>query len=168
MLGLDSLSALAGLRLRHLADAVRDEVHHVQPRHALLMQEINGVRIFLAEDRDQHVGAGHFLLARRLHVQDRALDHALEAERRLRVDVVSGENRRMLGDEVREQLAQVVDIRRAGAQHFGCGRIVEQRQQQMLHGDEFVALLAGLHERHVQADFEFLGDHHVLSFHYAL
>ena len=31
--------------------------------------------------------------------------------------------------------------------------------QQMLDGDEFVALLARLDERHVQADFEFLGNH---------
>jgi hypothetical protein len=29
----------------------------------------------------------------------------------------------------------------------------------MLHGDELVALLAGLHKGHVQADFQFLGNH---------
>ncbi len=36
----------------------------------------------------------------------------------------------------------------------------------MLHGDEFVALLACFHEGHVQADFEFLGNHRFL--HHAL
>jgi hypothetical protein len=29
----------------------------------------------------------------------------------------------------------------------------------VFHGDEFVALLTGLHKGHVQADFKFLGDH---------
>jgi hypothetical protein len=54
-----------------LGDAVRDVVDDVEARHALLVQEIDGVRILLAEDRDQHVGAGDFLLAGGLHVQDR-------------------------------------------------------------------------------------------------
>ncbi len=73
----------AALRLlggRCLGDAVRDIIHHVQTGDALLVQEIHGMGVFLAEDGDQHVGAGYFLLARGLDVQDRALDDALEAE----------------------------------------------------------------------------------------
>ena len=35
----------------------------------------------------------------------------------------------------------------------------QQREQQVLHGDELVALLARLDERHVQADFQLLGNH---------
>ena len=163
LLGLRFAIALAGRGLRHFADAVRNEIHDVQPRHAFLMQEINCVRIFFTENRDQHVGAGDFFLAGRLHVQNRALDHALEAERGLRVGVFGRQNRRVLGDELREQLAQVVDFRRAGFEHFGCRRIVEQREQQVLDGDEFMPLLTRLHERHVQADFEFLGDHQFSS-----
>ena len=56
----------------------------------LLVQVVDGVRSLLAEDRHQHVGAGDFLLAVAggLHVHDGALDHALEAQRGLRVDVV--------------------------------------------------------------------------------
>ena len=56
-------------------------------------------------------------------------------------------------------LAQLVHVGAAGAQHFGRRRVVEQREQQVLDGDEFVALLARLDERHVEADFEFLGNH---------
>jgi hypothetical protein len=37
--------------------------------------------------------------------------------------------------------------------------IVEQREQQVLDGDELVALLARLDEGHVQTDFQFLRDH---------
>ena len=78
------------------------------------------MRILLAEDRDQHVGTVDFLLAGRLHVQDRALDDALEAERRLRVDfVLAGDRRRVLGDELVEVAAQDVDAGTAGAQGLG-------------------------------------------------
>ena len=39
----------------------------------------------------------------------------------------------------------------------------QQRQQQVLDGDELVALLPRFDEGHVQADFQFLGNH-VISF----
>ena len=58
-----------------------------------------------------------------------------------------------------QALAQVVDVGRAGAQHFGRRGVVEQRHQQVLDGDEFVPLLSRLDERHVQADFQFLRNH---------
>jgi hypothetical protein len=72
-----------------LGDAVRDEIDDVEPRHVLLAEEIDRVRILLAEDRDEHVRAGHFFTAGRLHVVDRALQNALETERRLRVALVA-------------------------------------------------------------------------------
>ena len=75
-------------------------------------------------------------------------------ESALKVPVVES----VLTPEILEK-RQIVDIRGARTQHFRGRRIVEQRQQQMLHGYEFVALLAGFHEGHVQADFEFLGNH---------
>jgi hypothetical protein len=80
---------LLGRGLRRLGDAVRDEVHDIEARHALALQEVHRVRILFAEDGDQDVGACDFLLARRLDVQDRALDHALETERRLGVDLLA-------------------------------------------------------------------------------
>ena len=143
---------LGGFRRVALADAVGNEVDHVQPRHALLVQVVHGVRILFAKDRHQHVGAGDFLLAvaRALHVHDGALDHALEAQRGLRVHVVvAGDLGRVVLDEVGERLAQVVDVGRAGAQHFGGARVVQQREQQVLDGDELVALLARLDKGHV-------------------
>jgi len=162
-----SLAATVVVGLRRfrriaLLDAVGDEIHHVQPRHALLVQIVDGMRVLLAEDRDQHVGAGDFLLAAAggLHMHDRALDHALEAERRLCVDFfVAADGGRVLLDERRQALAQVLDVGRAGAQHLGRRRVVQQRQQQVLDSDEFVALLARLDERHVQADFQLLRNH---------
>jgi hypothetical protein len=145
-----------------LLDAVGDEVDHVQAGHALLVQVVHGVRVLLAEDGHQHVGAGDFLLAVAggLHVHDGALDHALETQRGLGVHLVgAGHLRRVVLDEVGQRLAQVVDVGRAGAQHLGRAGVVQQGQQQVLHRDEFVALLPGLDEGHVQADFKFLGNH---------
>ncbi len=171
LLALAAATALVALRrLRRIAllDAVGDEVHHVQPRHALLVQVVHGVRILLAEDRHQHVGAGDFLLAAAgaLHMHDRALDHALKAERRLRVDLfIAADRRRVFLDEVDQALAQVFDVGSAGAQHLGRRRVVQQREQQVLHGDELVALLACFDKRHVQTDFQLLRDHAASNVH---
>src|SRR6266511_1206898 len=107
--------------LRALRDAVRDVVDDVEPRDTALIQEIDGVRFLLAEDRDEHVGAGHLLLARRLNVQDRALDHTLEALCRLGIGVgVRRKARRVLVDEVGEHTAQLVEIDTARLQHLRC------------------------------------------------
>ena len=62
-------------------------------------------------------------------------------------------------DELRQALAQVIDIGSAGAQHLGGAGVVQQRQQQVLHGDELVPLLPSLHKRHVQADLKLLRNH---------
>ncbi len=157
---LGGLAFLAGAGLRVLGDAVRDEIHHVEARDPLLVQEIDRVRVLLAVDRHEHVGAGDFLLPRGLDVQDGALDDALEPERGLRVDLAgAGDGGRVLHHEVGERLLQLVDLGRAGLQDLGGGRVVAQGEKQMLHGDELVALLAGLDEGHVKADFQLLGDH---------
>ena len=59
------------------------------------------MRLLFAENRDQHVGAGDLFLAGRLHVQDGTLNHALKAERRLRVDlIVALYRRRVFVDEI--------------------------------------------------------------------
>ena len=93
-------------------------------------------------------------------MHDRALDHALEAQRRLRVNIVRACHRwRVLGDELREILAQIVNVGAHRAHHFSGGWIVEQRQQQVLDRDEFMALLPRIHKRHVQTDFKFLRNH---------
>jgi hypothetical protein len=157
-----AFAALGWLGRLALLDAVGDEVDHVQARDALLVQVVHGVRVFLAKDGDQHVGAGDFLLAIAggLHVHDGALDDALEAQRGLGVHLVGARHLgRVVLDEVGQRLAQVVDVGRTGAQHLGGAGVVQQRKQQMLHGDELVALLPGLDKGHVQADFQFLGNH---------
>ena len=68
-----------------LADAVADVGHRIEAAHVLLLQEIDGIALALGEQGDQHVGAGHLVAARRLDVQDGALDDALEAAGRRRI-----------------------------------------------------------------------------------
>ena len=152
-------SAFAGLgRLGRVGflDAVSDEIHHIQARDALLMQVVHSVRVFFAKYRHQHIGTGDFFfaIAGGLHMHDGALDNALKTQRRLGVHVIIACNLRcVVLDEIGQRLSQVIHIGRACAQNFSGTGVVEQGQQQMLHGDELVALLAGLDKGHVQADF---------------
>ena len=73
-------SAVIG-RLARLVFActMRNEVHHIKTAHFMFTQQVGGLRLLLAENRHQHVGAGHFAAARRLYVEDGALQHTLEA-----------------------------------------------------------------------------------------
>lgn len=127
-----------------LGDAMRQIVDDVQPGHILLVEEVHRMRILLAKDRHQHVGASDLLLARGLHVVDGALQHALEAQRRLGVAAIVF---RQAGDrgfdrlfQVRTQAARV----RAGRLQDGLRRgIFQEREQQVLDGHEFVPSFTG-------------------------
>ena len=97
---------LGGFWRLALLDAVGNEVDHIQARDALLVQVVHGVRIFLAKDGHEHIGARHLFLAvaRGLHVHDGALDDPLEAQRGLSVHLVgTGDLRRVVFDKVRQR-----------------------------------------------------------------
>ena len=116
----------------------------IEAGNALLVQVVHRVRVFLAKDGDEHVGPGDFLLAiaRGLHVHDGALDDALEAQRGLGVHLVGARHRGVLslmklasGTEGRRCCWHARSTSAALGLSSGC-------KQQMLHGDELVALLA--------------------------
>ena len=162
LFGFGSLCGLVGRARSGLVDAVRDVVHHVQAGDGALVEEIHRMRILLAEQGDQDVGAGHFFLVGGLHMQDGALDDALEADRRLGVHfVVARQDRGMGSDEIGQRRAQFVDVGAAGAQHMRGGGVVQHGEQQVLHRDELVPFLASFDERQVQADFKFLRNHFI-------
>ena len=97
------LIGLGGLGRIILFDPVGDEIHHIQARHTLLMEVVNRVRIFFTKDGHQHVGTHHLFLATAggLHMHDRALNDALKAQGRLRIDVIRSSNlRRVVLDEM--------------------------------------------------------------------
>ena len=105
----------------------------------------------LGEDRDQHVGAGDLLAAGRLHMDHRALDHALEAGGRLGILGAVGDQVFQFRFEIGDQTApQLVEIDIAGAHHRRGVLIVDQRQQQMFERRVFVVPLVGERERPVE------------------
>ncbi len=113
----------------------------------------------LGEDRDQHVGAGDFLAAGRLHVNDRALDDALEAGGRLGVFLRPGGEIGQLGVDVFDQAAaQDVEIDVARAHDRGGILILQEREQEMLQRRVFLMALAGERQRLMQGLFKTSGE----------
>ena len=113
----------------------------------------------LGEDRDEHVGAGHFLAAGRLHMDHGALDDALEAGGRLGILVVAGDQIVELGVDIGENgVLQLVEIDIAGAHDGGRLGVVDQREQQMLKGCIFMVPLVGERQRLVKRLFQALGE----------
>jgi len=141
---------------RHFGDAVGDVVDHIDTGHALLFQQEHGLAFLFAEDRHQHIGAGHFALAGTLHVEHGTLQHPLEAQGRLgfAVFIVDGDQRGSGIDELLQVVLEFVEIRATGAQNGRGSLIVKERQQQMFDGHELMTLRTGLLEGKIEGDFE--------------
>jgi hypothetical protein len=133
---------------------VADVVDRVVAGHVLLLQEVGGVALALGEDRDEHVRAGHLLASRRLHVDDGALDDALEPCGRLGILAgLADQIVEFVVDVVDETLTQRVEVDVAGPHDGGRVLIIQQRQQEMLQRGVFVMALVGDGERAVQGLF---------------
>jgi hypothetical protein len=146
------LRSLLGRRLlrsrralaRRLGDAVADEVHRVESRHVLQLEEVDGMALALAEQRHEDVGAGDLVPARGLHMDRRTLHDALEAGGRLRVArAVGRQTREVLVEEFGEVTAQLVEIDAAGAQHSRRIGVFRQPEKQMLERGVFVLPFTG-------------------------
>ncbi len=86
----------------------------------------------LGEDGDEHIGAGNLLAAGRLHMNDGALNDALEACGRFRILVVTGDEVVELGVDIGQNgVLELVEIDVAGAHHGGRLGIVDQGKQQV-------------------------------------
>ena len=146
--------------VRDLRDPVGEVVHDVETGDALAVEQVCGVGLALPEQGDENVGARHLLLAGGLHVEQGPLQDALKAKGRLGLAIVAGIKG---GDRLREMPAKValelLDVRSAGAKHRQRVAVREQREEQMLHRHELVALFAGRSERFVQGGFELFAKH---------
>ena len=112
--------------LWHLADAVGNEVDHVKTGYSLFLQVVNGVRILLAKNGNEHIGTIDLFFARGLNVQNRALNDALETECWLRIDVFFTVNHwRVFNDELCQVFSQLLNVSAASTQCLGCGRVVQ-------------------------------------------
>ena len=113
----------------------------------------------LGEDRDEHVGAGHFLATGRLDMDHGALDDALEPGRRLRILLgAMGEIGEFGVDIVDQAALQHVEIDIAGAHHGGRVLILDQGEQQMFEGRVFLVALVRESEGLVKCLFEAAGE----------
>ena len=138
-----------------LGDAVGDVVDRVVPRHVLLLQEVGGVAFALREHGDQHIGPGDLVAAGRLHMDHGALDHALEAGRRLGVFAILDDQAAQLGVEIAGQrLLDGRQVHVAGAHHPRRVLVVRQGQEQMLQGRILVLTLVGVGHGAVEGLFE--------------
>ena len=109
----------------------------------------------LGEQRDQHIGAGHFIAAGILDMQHRALHDALEAGGRLGVlAVLDDQRQQFLVDIFLQGLAQRIDVDIAGLHHLRRIGIVHQREKKMLERRVFVMPVARELDRAVQRLFE--------------
>ena len=142
-----------------LGDAVRDEIDGIVARHVLFLQEERRMGLPLGENGHQHIGARDLFAARRLDVNDRALDDALEARRGFRPLLVA---RHQLGqflvDVLLEVAPQQVEIDVARPHHRGGVAVVDERQQQMLERRQLMIALAGQRQGAVQGLFETAGE----------
>ncbi len=147
---------VAGLRgAGLLGDAVGDEVDRVVAGHVLLLQEEGRMALPLGEHRHQHVGAGHLVAARGLHVDHRALDHPLEAGGGLGVLAIVHDQRTQFGVQVVDQvLLQHRQVDVAGAHDGGRLLVVSEAQQQVLERRILVLALVGVGHGAVEGLFE--------------
>src|SRR5690625_4941491 len=104
----------------HLGNAMGDVIYRINPGHTLLFQEINRLALLLGEYCHQYVGASHFVLARRLHVEYGTLQYALEAQRWLcfTLTLLIRNERRGGVDEILQVGPQLVEVGPAGSQHI--------------------------------------------------
>src|SRR4051794_11257437 len=103
---------------------MRNIIDDIKPSHSLLMQEINGMRVFLPINSDQYISPSDFLFTGRLNMQYGALNHPLKTECRLSVYVfVTSNDRRMFSDKIGERLAQIIHLCGTSAQHIGGRRV---------------------------------------------
>ena len=112
----------------------------------------------LGEDGDEHVGAGHLLAPRGLHVDHRALDDALEAGGGLRLLAVDVHQVGELGVDIFVQIgAQLVEVDVACAHDGRRVLVVGKREQKMFERGEFLVALVGEAQRLVEGHFERAG-----------
>ena len=142
-------------QLAVLANAVADIGYRVEAAHILLLQEVDGVAFPFGKERDEHIRAGHNILAGALDVQNRPLHHPLETAGgggvNLAFDAQALELAVEIGDD---DVGQFTEIYTAGLHHLGGIGIVDQRKQKMLQSRIFMGAVACMLERVVERGFQ--------------
>ena len=150
--------------LGDLRDTVRDVADDVETRDALLLEEIGGVRVRLAENGDQDVAAEDLVLSRRLHVRGGALNHPLKADGLLRRGVVAlRQPLQLLVEELLQRALQLGDVTAAVTHDLGDVAVMQERVQHVLDAQELVAATTRLADGEGETDLELAADAHQAS-----
>ena len=64
-----------------------DEIDHIEARYVLRLEEVNRLAFLLREDGDQYIRTGDLGFAGALHMEDSALQNALETQSRLCINL---------------------------------------------------------------------------------
>ena len=121
----------AGLRTPgRLGNAMADEIHRIKARHVLQLQEIDRMGFAFRKQCHQHIGAGHFIAARRLHMDGGALHHALEASGGLGIAAAfCHQAGQILVQKFGQVALQFININTAGAEYARCIGVIAQGEQ---------------------------------------
>ena len=144
-----------------LGDAVRNEIDHIEARHALLLQQEDRVRLGLMEHRDEHLRTVDLGPSGRLRVQRGALQSPLHPGCIMRLEGAAlGQALDLFIEVLLQLLAQRVEIGAAMLQHVAGGDVVQHRVEHVLETDIFMAPVERLGHRKLQGDLQFAANHH--------
>jgi hypothetical protein len=123
---------------------VADEARDVEAGDAVLFEQRDRMRLGLREHRDEHVPAVDRALAGALRVHHRALEHPAEAERLHGLEVpVTGQVLER-AQQLLHARFELLEVRPTRLEDLGGARLVQQREQQVLEGQELVATPPGV------------------------
>ena len=149
----------AGLgNLGALANAVRNEADRIEPAHVLLLEKIDRVALPLGKQRDEHIRTRHIVAARRLDMEDRALDDPLKPARWRWIGIAFDFQRFKFGLEIMSNgVLELAKLDAAGDHDLRGMFVVDQRIEQVLKRCIFMFAAGRGGKRVVQRGFQFTG-----------
>jgi len=145
---------------RHLRDPVCDVLEHIESRHALVGQQLRGVRLGLLQDGRTNVTGLDLGTLRALHVQDRGLQHPAECRRLFGfVLLAAGEALDRAVEVEAEVAAETCEIGAACRENALAVGVVRQDVEQVLEREVGVAAGDSLAQRDMKDDGYSGGEH---------
>jgi hypothetical protein len=124
--------------------------------HALAHQQKCGTTVLLTENRRQHVVDTDFVPAAVLYVEHGALQHAPESGLWLHFALIIRRPLQSVGLDVLSKVgSELIKIRAAALEYLAYLRGIEDSQQQMLDGEEFMVRAARLAKGLIEARLQF-------------
>jgi hypothetical protein len=135
-----------------LRDAVREIVEDVETRDALLLEQIDGVRVGRQDEGGEDVAAVNLFLSRPFGLKQSVFDDALEGGRVLGERVGGGGGAlQFLFEELFQLLRQRLGVAAAVADDLGRRALVQQRVEEVFERHVLVPSFDRLHRGEIQS-----------------